>query len=74
MNVPGWSGGADRDPAHPAVCDVVADAQASVAQTRRRMLAPDEAQAWPTFSGGRREARCRSAKRVALARVGGSPG
>ena len=27
MDVPGWCG-ADRDPAHPAVCDVVADLEA----------------------------------------------
>jgi hypothetical protein len=26
--VPGWSGGADRDPAHPAVADAVADLEA----------------------------------------------
>ena len=26
--MPGWSGGADRDPAHPAVADVVADLEA----------------------------------------------
>jgi hypothetical protein len=28
MDVPGWLGGADADPAHPAVLDVVADLEA----------------------------------------------
>ena len=28
MEVPGWTGGADGDPVHPAVFDVVADLEA----------------------------------------------